>query len=324
MVRNIIIGSIRRSFCFSCQGAIIISPFLEIDLITMMNKAIKCVIPAINLNMEGVIVKQTIPSADIKQVDPFLLLHHGKFKFRGHTPARQQGIGPHPHRGFSPVTFVIEGEVHHRDSRGNNQIAKAGEVQWIHAGAGIIHSERPSSQLVAREGTQEIVQLWINSPSNKKMQIPTYQFLGQGDIPVFRSDNDKIIHKLIAGNYAGLQGKIKTESELLIIWSIADSPGRQTFSVPRQFKSMIYVVRGNLNLHHHGPVDKQKLVVFEENEGNIEVTADSNTQFLLLAGKPIDEKVVRQGPFVMNSETQILEAMRDYQMGKMGVLIEEN
>ncbi|MBK8504234.1 MAG: pirin family protein [Saprospiraceae bacterium] len=289
-----------------------------------MNKAIQSVIPATNLNMEGVIVKQTIPTDDIKQVDPFLLLHHGKFKFREQALARQQGIGPHPHRGFSPVTFVVEGEVHHRDSRGNDQIAKEGEVQWMHSGAGIIHSERPSSELVKRNGVQEIVQLWINSPSGKKMQVPSYQFLAKAEIPVFFSEDEQITNKLIAGTYSGLHGKIKTESDLLIIWGISNSDGSQTIIIPPEFNCMLYVVAGSLRLPDQGQVFKQNLIVFDRNEATIEISCESKSQFLLLAGKPIDEKIVRQGPFVMNTETQILEAMRDYRMGKMGVLIEEN
>ena len=128
-----------------------------------MYRQVDHLIPAENVNMGGIIIKQALPTAKVPQVDPFLLLHHGRFGTRNDAPAKHQGIGPHPHRGFSPVTFVIEGEVHHRDSRGNNQIARKGEVQWMNAGAGIIHSERPSQDLVDSGGHQEIIQLWIIS-----------------------------------------------------------------------------------------------------------------------------------------------------------------
>ena len=138
----------------------------------MMLKTVKYLLSAVEIDMGGFAIKQAFPTNKIQQIDPFLLLHHGKLKYSDSKLAKHQGVGPHPHRGFSPVTFVIEGEVHHRDSRGNNQIAKKGEVQWMHAGAGIIHSERPSQALVEATQIQEIVQLWINSPADKKMTPP--------------------------------------------------------------------------------------------------------------------------------------------------------
>lgn len=288
-----------------------------------MNKNVKYLIPAMDINMGGVLVKQAIPTNNVNQVDPFLLLHHAKFKFTDKAPAIQQGLGPHPHRGFSPITFVIDGEIHHRDSRGNNQIAKKGEVQWMHAGAGIIHSERPSQNLVETNGSQEIIQLWVNSPANKKMEKPNYQFIEETNMPVFLSEDKQIKNKLIAGNYNGLQSKTATASELLMIWGEAEEIGTETLSIPNNFNTMLYVIRGGLKITGYGKVDKKNLVVFENNSENISLTTDPNTQFLLLAGLPIEEKVVQQGPFVMNTETQILEAMRDYQMGKMGLLIEE-
>lgn len=273
--------------------------------------------------MGGILIKQALPTQKVPQVDPFLLLHHGRFSFTALAPALHQGLGPHPHRGFTPVTFVVEGEVHHRDSRGNNQVAKKGEVQWMHAGAGIIHSERPSQALVERKGKQEIIQLWINSPASKKMQPPKYQYLAADQIPVFTSADQLINNKLIAGTYNELRGKIETESELLVIWGTIQASGKQTLQVGEAWNAMLYVISGEVRIVGYGKVAQKNLVVFENNASNIEISADAESQFLLLAGVPIDEKVVQQGPYVMNTETQIMEAMRDYQMGKMGILIEE-
>lgn len=288
-----------------------------------MYKNVKYLLPALDVDMGGIPVKQALPANRVEQVDPFLLLHHAKFTYTENAPALHQGIGPHPHRGFSPVTFVIDGEVHHRDSRGNNQVAKKGEVQWMSAGAGIIHSERPSQELADRNGTQEIIQLWINSPAGKKMQEPKYQFLAENDIPVFISDDKLVSNKLIAGKTNGLQSNIKTETELLIVWSEAGAGGKQTFNLPRLFNVMLYVINGTVRVTAYGKVDKENLVVFDNNAEAIEISAETGAQFLLLAGHPINEKVVQQGPFVMNTTTEILEAMRDYRMGKMGILIEE-
>lgn len=304
-----------------------------------MNKEVKYVIPAVDVNMGGIILKQALPTQKITQIDPFLLLHHANFDYRDDAPAIHQGIDPHPHRGFSPVTFIIEGEVHHRDSHGNNQIAKKGEVQWMHAGAGIVHSERPSQDLADQNGRQEIIQLWINSPANKKMQPPNYQYIPETDIPIFWSEDKSIQNKVIAGNYENLEGttleerflkgKIKTESELLIIWSKAENKGSQTLSIPKEMNAMIYVIKGEMRIKGYGKASEKELIVFELNENNtnntenIELNIDTKAEFLLLCGVPINEKITQHGPFVMNTQTEIMEAMRDYQMGKMGILIEE-
>jgi redox-sensitive bicupin YhaK (pirin superfamily) len=288
-----------------------------------MYKNVKYLVPAYDVDMGGIRVKQCLPTNNIPQVDPFLLLHHGKLSFTSDAPAIQQGLGPHPHRGFSPVTFVINGEVHHRDSWGNNQIAKKGEVQWMHAGAGIIHSERPSQQLADRNGLQEVIQLWINSPSHKKTDPPNYQYVPESEIPVFFSEDKRVGNKLIAGTYGGMTGKINPESELLIVWSEASSGGSQIFSTAESLNTMLYLIDGELKIEGYGKINKECLAIFDNKAGDIQVFANSNSQFLLLAGEAINEKVVQQGPYVMNSETEILEAMRDYQKGKMGILIEE-
>lgn len=288
-----------------------------------MYKKVKYLIPVYDVDMGGIQVKQALPTRNVNQVDPFLLLHHGEFTFTDNAPAIHQGLGPHPHRGFTPVSFVIEGEVHHRDSRRNSQIAKKGEVQWMFAGAGIIHSERPSQQLTDINGRQEVVQLWINSPASKKMNPPRYQYVAEKDIPLFYSEDQLLRNKLIAGSINGLDGRIETESELLVIWSEVKTGGTHTFNIANHHNSMLYLIRGEIKIGAYGKVEKETLVVFENQPGDIEVLSGSDAQFLILAGAPIDEKVVQHGSYVMNTETEILEAMRDYQKGKMGILVEE-
>ena len=288
-----------------------------------MYKKVRTLIPAFDIDMGGIPLKQALPTNKVQQVDPFLLLHHGELKYRKHAKAVQQGVGAHPHRGFTPVTFIIEGEIHHRDSRGNNQIAKKGEVQWMHAGSGIVHSERPSQDLIDRNGTNEIIQLWVNSPADKKMQEPSYQYVPEQEMPVFLSEDKNIRSKVIAGQYDSLKGKIEGESELLMLWNDAIETGSQTFSVPTGFNTMLYTIKGQLKVKDYGLVEKESLVIFEDDGDQISITADQGASFLLLSGLPLNEKMVQHGPFVMNSQTEILEAMRDYQMGKMGILIEE-
>ncbi len=287
-------------------------------------KQVKYLLPATEIDMGGFPVKQALPTQKVQQWDPFLLLHHAKVKFSSHRLAKHQGVGPHPHRGFSPVTFVIEGEVHHRDSWGNNQIAKEGEVQWMHAGAGIVHSERPSEALIERQGHQEIVQLWINSPAHKKMIPPTYSYVSGEAMTVFSSEDQKISNKLIAGNYGELRGKVVPQSDLLVIWGKGKQGGTQQLIIPKGFSSMLYLIKGEITLKGYGLVEGENLAVFDHKGDVIDMSFKENGQFILLCGKAIDEVVTQSGPYVMNTQTEILEAMRDYQMGKFGILIEED
>ena len=285
-----------------------------------MIKKVKYSLPAEMINMGGIFVKQALPTLKVDQVDPFLLLHHGSFKFNESAPARQQGIGPHPHRGFSPVTFVIGGEIRHRDSRGNDQIAKTGEVQWMHAGAGIIHSERPTDAVVKEGGVQEVIQLWINSPARSKMKQPEYQYVSKENMVAW--EEGPILHKLIAGEWKDKKGNIQTESDLLIIWSSFSDKGEASYAIPNGFNASVYVIKGDVQIEGYGKVDAETLLVLNSEGTDIVLQGDKDTQLLVLAGQPLNEKVAQHGPFVMNNQTEILEAMRDYQMGKMGVLIE--
>lgn len=287
-------------------------------------KQVKYLLPSTEIDMGGFPVKQALPTQKVQQWDPFLLLHHANTKYSNRKLAKHQGIGPHPHRGFSPVTFVIEGEVHHRDSWGNNQIAKEGEVQWIHAGAGIVHSERPSEALIERQGHQEIVQLWINSPAVKKMIPPTYSYVSNEAMTRFSSEDQKITNKLIAGNYGELKGKVVPQSELLVIWGQGEQGGTQQLTVPKGFSSMLYLIKGDISLKGYGLIEGENLAVFDHEGDVIDMSFKKDGQFILLCGKAIDEVVTQSGPYVMNTQTEILEAMRDYQMGKFGILIEED
>lgn len=156
------------------------------------------------------------------------------------------------------------------------------------------------------------------------MKEASYQYTPKEEMKTITSNDGKMISKLIAGNYDGLTSQIKTESELLILWNIAKKESFQTFKIPQQFQTSIYTIKGEIRVVGHGIVDPQSLIIFEKDaEDQIEITANSDAQFLILTGVPINEKVSQYGPYVMNSQTEIMEALRDYQKGKMGILIEE-
>ncbi len=286
-------------------------------------KKVKYVLPAEQIDMDGFPVKQPLPTQKVQQVDPFLLLHHATVKFNKNRPAKHQGVGPHPHRGFSPVTFIIQGEVRHRDSWGNDQVAKAGEVQWMHAGAGIVHSERPSEEMVQASEKQEIVQLWINSPGSAKMQPPEYTYLSLDAMLVVTSEDEKIQTKIIAGNYDQKKGKVIPKSELLVLWGNGQEGGTENYMIPSDYNCTLYLIKGSLTIKGFGLVEAEQLIVFGLNGNAIDLSLKQDSQFLILSGKPLDEKVTQHGPYVMNTQTEVLEAMRDYKMGKMGILIED-
>ena len=286
-------------------------------------KKVTKTLPAQVIDMDGFPVKQAIPTQNVPHIDPYLLLHHAKIKLMFDRPAIVQGIGPHPHRGFSPVTFLIEGEVHHRDSRGNSQVAKAGEVQWMHAGAGIIHSERPSENSIEKRMDQEIIQLWINSPASSKMKEPEYIHMNETAFPRIVMEDALSDLKLISGNYKGVKGKITAQSDVLIIWGASKAGAKVILDTPLGYHSSLYIIRGDVRIEGHGIVDPENLVMFDTEGTTTSLEVKSDAQFLFLTGKPIGEKIVQQGPYVMNTETQILESMRDYQLGKMGFLVED-
>ncbi len=289
----------------------------------MKLKKVKYLLPMTEIDMGGFLVKQAFPTQQIRQIDPFLLLHHADNQFYDDRPARHQGVAPHPHRGFSPVTFVIEGDICHRDSWGHKQIATKGEVQWMHAGKGIVHSERPSEALAAANGRQEIVQLWINTPANKKMIPPEYIYLAAQNIPSFESEDGLVQTKLIAGTYQNKRGKINPQSPMLILWGTAQKGGVQRLDIPQGFNTMLYLIRGEISLKAYGLVEKENLLVLEKEGDSLEVIFKENSEFLLMSGQPINEEIKQYGPYVMNSQTEIMEAIRDYKMGKMGILIED-
>lgn len=272
--------------------------------------------------MGGLPVRQPFPTQRVDQIDPFLLLHHADVKVPQHTEPDHAGVGPHPHRGFSPVTFIFKGGVHHRDSRGNDSVIYAGGAQWMNAGMGVIHSERPPHDIHEIGGRQEIIQLWINTPAAHKMDAPAYFPLAAQDVPQSQTDDGKVLLKVFSGEVAGLKGPIPSHTEVNAATVELKKGGKLSASLPADHNAVIYLLDGKLSVDGYGLAEGHHAVFFKKDGEGISFEALEDTRVLLLSGKPLDEEVVSHGPFVMNNQTQILEAMRDYQMGKMGMLIE--
>ncbi|MCB9263103.1 MAG: pirin family protein [Flavobacteriales bacterium] len=287
-------------------------------------REISTIIPAEKVNMGGNIIDQPLPVSELEMHDPFLLIHHWKHELLGNRKQQDLGVGPHPHRGFSPVTIIFDGAVHHRDSRGNDSVVQSGGTQWMNAGMGITHSERPSKELAENGGMFEFIQFWVNSPANLKMKQPEYQALDESKIPVFCSDDERASIQIIAGEQFGMKGPTKVDWPLLILRLDLKKGGKILLDIPSDFNALFYNLDGNVTINSGKRVFMKDMAVFEKSEETeILIEANDVTRAILLAGKPINEPVASYGPFVMNNETQLMQALRDAQMGKMGILIEE-
>jgi hypothetical protein len=289
----------------------------------MKNRSVLQLLYAHMIDMGGLPVRQPLPTNQVEQIDPFILLHHADVKVPVNRKPEHSGVGPHPHRGFSPVTFIFKGGVHHRDSRGNNSVIYAGGAQWMNAGMGIIHSERPPHDIQNIGGRQEIIQLWINTPAKNKMDQPAYFPVRAEETPKKISDDGKISLSIFSGDVLGIKGPIPSQAVVNAATLEIKNGGKISIPIPESHNALLYLLDGKLNIDSFGLVEGLHIVHFKNDGTGISFEGLEDTRALLLSGEPLNEKLARQGPFVMNSETQILEAMRDYQMGKMGMLIEE-
>lgn len=285
-------------------------------------KPIKEIAQAERIDMGGVLVDQALPIANIDSVDPFLLIHHWKSDFLGGQRQKDVGVGPHPHRGFSPVSIVYKGALHHRDSLGNDSVIEAGGVQWMDAGKGVTHSERPSKEIAEQGGEFEIIQFWVNRPSNQKMEAAKYSPLEESTIPKITLSEGLTHGQIISGHFNGIPGALPEEGLLVVNFDSKESSDFE-IEIPDAYESLIYLLEGTLEINGTRKIANKDIVFFQSTGNKIRVSATSDSRLLLLAGKPIKEKVVSYGPFVMNSTTEILQAISDAQTGKMGILIEE-
>lgn len=289
----------------------------------MKTRSVSRLLYAEQVDMGGMPIRQPLPTQAVEQIDPFLLLHHANIKAPEHVKPDHAGVGPHPHRGFSPVTFIFQGGVHHRDSRGHDSTIYAGGAQWMNAGMGIIHSERPPYDIQEIGGRQEIIQLWINTPAKNKMDVPSYFPVRAEDVPFVLSEDGSVRLHVFSGSILGKKGPVPSQAIVNAATLYLKQGGKIDIPIPENHNALIYLLDGQLNVDGFGLVDGMHLVHFRNDGDGISFEAKQDTRALLLSGLPLDEDVVSYGPFVMNTQTQIMEAMRDYQMGKMGVLIEE-
>ncbi|EIG9274229.1 pirin family protein [Salmonella enterica] len=252
-----------------------------------------------------------------QQLSPFLLLDYaGPHTF---TPGNEKrGVGEHPHRGFETVTIVYSGEVEHRDSTGRGGVIGPGDVQWMTAGAGILHEEFHSDAFTRQGGELEMVQLWVNLPMKDKMTPPAYQSITQDVIPTVTLPDDAGTMRVIAGRYEEAKGPADTFSPLNV-WDMRLLRDRQlTLSQPEGWSTALVVLKGNITLNGTTPVNEAQLVVLSQQGKTLHFETSSDASVLLLSGEPLNEPIVGYGPFVMNTKQEIAEAVRDFNSGRFG------
>ena len=284
-------------------------------------KKIQYLVASPFVNMGPIKLRQPFPVQGIENVDPFLLLHHyGPYAISEFN--NPFDLGPHPHRGFEPITLLFKGEQFHRDSLGNEMVVKAGGVQWTTAGSGIIHAEAPTKAFVEKGGDLEGIQLWLNLPAKDKMMTPHYQHLEKEQIPVIFSDDKKVRLNIIAGKQLSEEGLIKTQTSVNVFTANADIGGKLDIKIPENHQSLIYLLEGAILVNKTDILKKgaNQMVAFHQDGDTIQFEAKEESTILILSGAPINEEIIQYGPYVMNTQTEILEAMRDYQNGKMGYL----
>jgi redox-sensitive bicupin YhaK (pirin superfamily) len=286
-------------------------------------RSIRKIVKADKVNMGGIILDQPLPHRGIDQISPFLLIHHWDDVLKGGQNPATLGVGPHPHRGFAPVTFIFKGDLHHRDSVGNSSIVAAGGTQWMNSGNGIIHSERPSKELASKGGGFELIQFWVNAPANKKMEKPNYIPLQKEETPVVKSKDGKVNIGVIAGELEGKSSKISTYSPLFVLRIDGQKGGKTEIPIPENFNALTYQLDGHAKVNQAKDSKSRDMVWFKNDGKSIHLEFLDDSRMILLAGEPIDEPLATYGPFVMNTQEELMAAIRDYQSGKMGQLVED-
>ncbi|HCD1255324.1 TPA: pirin family protein [Citrobacter amalonaticus] len=252
-----------------------------------------------------------------EQLSPFLLLDYaGPHTFA--PGAEKRGVGEHPHRGFETVTIVYRGEVEHRDSTGRGGIIGPGDVQWMTAGAGILHEEFHSEAFTRKGGELEMVQLWVNLPAKDKMTAPGYQSITQDFIPTVELPDDAGTARIIAGQYQQTTGPAHTFSPLNV-WDMRLQQARPvTLSQPEGWSTALVILKGSITVNGSTTASEAQLVVLSQQGDTLHLEATRDASVLLLSGEPLNEPVVGYGPFVMNTRQEIAEAVRDFNGGRFG------
>jgi quercetin 2,3-dioxygenase len=273
----------------------------------------------------GFLVRRPFPKAAFSEFDPFLLLDEmGPIEV---APGEAKGAPDHPHRGFETVSYMLAGDLEHKDSSGHAGRLRAGDVQWMTAGSGVVHAEMPSAEFARTGGRMHAFQLWVNLPQRDKMIKPRYQEIPSSQIPKATSSDGLVKVSVIAGEAMGVDAVIETRTPIIYLHYKIAPGGAANQQVPSAYNAFAYIVDGEglFGAEAERALDGQMVLFTQDgDEVRIENSRDAKTTLdvLLIAGVPLNEPVARYGPFVMNTEAEIRQAFADYQQGRMGAIEE--
>lgn len=271
---------------------------------------------------DGFRVHNFIPSGfrlDMERMSPFIMLdYNSKFYFPPTDTPR--GVGVHPHRGFETVTIAYKGKVAHHDSSGGGGVIGEGGVQWMTAASGVLHKEYHEEEFSKAGGDFQMVQLWVNLPAKDKMSQPKYQALSAEEINIHELPDNSGTVEVIAGKYKDTKGSASTFTPVHMMNAKLNKGGTADFSFPENYNTCLLVIEGSITINGTEQVPTDNFVLFENKGETFTVKASENAVVLVLSGEPINEPIAAQGPFVMNTRQELMQAINDFNMGKFGYL----
>ena len=269
---------------------------------------------------DGFHVRNLFPSNDLdRALSPFIMLDYAGPTFYPATDT-PRGVGEHPHRGFETVTIVYQGRVAHRDSAGNSGVIGPGDVQWMTTASGIVHEEMHEREWAKRGGTLQAIQLWVNLPKASKMSAPGYQTIVKEQIPVIELEDGAGSLRVIAGSVHGVKGPANTFTPIELYDLRLRAGHSMPLQIPNGYNVGLLVLSGQASVEGSHRLSEAELAVFVSAGEPVTIIAEEEATILVMAGEAIDEPLARYGPFVMNTKAELIQAVQDYQAGKMGHL----
>ena len=268
---------------------------------------------------DGIPVTRAFPVPEMRELDPFLLFDH--FGPINYEPGGATGVPAHPHCGFEAITYLLGGEVEHKDSWGGQAAIETGDIQWMTTGSGLIHSELVTDKFKNSGGVMQGLQIWVNLPQKYKKVKPWYQHIKKDDIPTIDDLNDVLI-KVLVGEVKNVSSAVQTYSPVSIFDVQFSKPNLTDLDIPKNQTVMVYVIDGELKFDKDNKIARKgQMIYFDQSSDTINLTSISPSgSYLVLSGEPINQPIVRYGPFITNTEGEMKQVMLEYQNGKMGTL----
>lgn len=260
-----------------------------------------------------------VPQLNMHRTNPFIVLDYNSLTELAPSD-HVRGVGAHPHKGFETVSIVYHGKIAHTDSTGFHGVIGAGEVQWMTAASGILHKEYHEEGFSKSGGKFQMVQLWVNLPSEFKKEPPKYQSVTRDKMSRYLIDKDLGIIEVISGEYNGIKGSASTYTTIHIYNAKLKPGAKANFNFQAEYNTILLVIEGNITVNGEQKVKTDQLLIFENKGEEFEISTDEKSVVLILSGEPIKEPIAAHGPFVMNNREEILEACNEFNMGKFGYL----